>query len=211
MLCPKCHEPLEDADELYICCAGANVEWRCTQCAKVSEGFAFPYGLCPHCGGQLEALGARRIEDSAALAGVRTAFEIELGGQAFYQRAAVECGNAQLRDLFSRFAAMEEEHMATLSRRYHAAVPAASPGFQIDRAAIYAGIKNRPEDPANLFRIAIALEQRAADFFMRHAAAAAPGSAEQQLYRELAAEEREHAATLTTEYERLAAGKPGLM
>jgi rubrerythrin len=211
MLCPKCHQPLDDADELYICCAGASVAWRCTQCAKVSEGFAFPYGLCPHCGGRLEALSARQIEDSAALAGVRTAFEIELGGQAFYRRAAIESADADLRELFSRFAAMEEEHMATLSRRYHAAVPAPSPDFQIDLAAIYAGIKNRPEDPANLFRIAIALEQRAADFFMRRAASATAGSPEQQLYRELAAEEREHAATLTTEYERQRAGKPGLM
>ena len=37
------------------------------------------------------------------------------------------------------------------------------------------------------------------------------GSPERQLYKELAAEEREHVALLTTELERWKAGKPGLM
>ena len=50
--CPKCHQPL-DGDESYICCADAQLQWRCDDCAKVSEGFAFPYGMCPHCGGKL--------------------------------------------------------------------------------------------------------------------------------------------------------------
>jgi len=211
MLCPKCHQPLDEGDEQYICCASASLQWRCAQCAKVSEGFAFPYGLCPLCGGRLEALGERQLDDSAALTGVRTAFEIELGGQAFYRRAAAESEDPELRELFGRFAAMEEEHMATLSRRYHASVPTPSPAFRIELAAVYAGITSRPEDPANLFRIAIAHEQRAAEFFTQRAATATAGSTEQQLYRELAAEERDHAATLTTEYERRRAGKAGLL
>ncbi len=37
------------------------------------------------------------------------------------------------------------------------------------------------------------------------------GSVERQLYKELAAEEREHVDLLTTELERWKAGKPGLM
>ncbi|MCP6769981.1 hypothetical protein NL529_34545, partial [Klebsiella pneumoniae] len=44
--CPKCHQPIE-GDEEYICCADAKLQWRCDSCAKVSEGFAFPYGQCP--------------------------------------------------------------------------------------------------------------------------------------------------------------------
>ena len=52
-VCPKCHQPLE-GDESYICCADAALQWRCESCAKVSEGFAFPYGMCPHCGGKLK-------------------------------------------------------------------------------------------------------------------------------------------------------------
>ena len=107
-------------------------------------------------------------------------------------------------------AEMEKEHMATLSRRYHAQVPA--PGdFKVDRAAVYAGIPNKPEDPANLFRIAIAFEERAVKFFSERGAACAEGSPEKQLYKELAAEEREHVDLLTTELERWKAGKAGLI
>ncbi len=49
--------------------------------------------------------------------------------------------------------------------------------------AIYAGIPNHPEDPANLFRIAIAFEQRAVNFFTERGAQCAEGSPERQLYR----------------------------
>ena len=70
---------------------------------------------------------------------------------------------------------------------------------------------NRPEDPTNLFRIAIAFEQRAVKFFEDQMSKTKEGSVERQLYKELAAEEREHVALLTTELERWQAGKPGLM
>ncbi|MDH5540482.1 MAG: AMP-binding protein, partial [Rhizobacter sp.] len=211
MLCPKCHQPLADeSDGVYICCANASLHWRCTECAKVSEGFAFPYGMCPQCGGKLEVLGAQRIAQAAALDGIRMAFEIELGGRAFYQRAAADSADAAMRRLFGRFAVMEGEHMETLARRYHLDVPEPSPEFRVEVAAIFAQVESRPQDPANLFRIAIALENRAAAFFAAYAESADDASAEQQLFRELAAEEREHAEILTTEYGRWHAGKPGL-
>ena len=212
MLCPKCHRPLDDADDgVYICCAGATLQWRCTQCAKVSEGFAFPYGRCPHCGGELEMLAGRRVDEAAALEGVRKAFEIELGGQAFYRRAAADCQEPVMKELFGALAEMEREHMETLSRRYHAEVPTAQRILDLEAAAIFGGVVHRPADPANLFRIAIALENRAATWFADCAARAPEGSAEQQLYRELAAEEREHATLLSTEYARWQAGKPGVL
>lgn len=211
MLCPKCHQPLEDGTESYICCADASVQWRCVNCAKVSEGFALPYGLCPHCGGKLEPVTPRQIDAGAALDGIRKAFEIELGGQAFYRRAAADSTEPILQDLFGRFAAMEQEHMQTLQRRYHAQLPASSAEFRVETAAIFAGVPVRPADPANLFRIAIGMEQRAAAFFAECAQAARRDSSEQQLYRELAAEEHEHAALLATEYGRWKQGKPGLM
>ena len=78
------------------------------------------------------------------------------------------------------------------------------------RAAIFAGVERNPEDPANLFRIAIAFEQRAAKFFAERGAHAPEGSAERQLYKELAAEEREHVEILTTEYGRWQRGRAGL-
>jgi rubrerythrin len=209
-ICPRCQRPLED-DEPYICCAGVELRWRCTSCLKVAEGFAFPYGLCPYCKGKLEMLERGPIEGDAAVEAIRKAFEIELGGRAFYQRAARDATEPPLRELFARLAAMEDEHMQTLSKRYHADLPAPSADFQIDRAAIFAGIDRRPEDPANLFRIAISFEQRAVDFFAGEGEKAANGSVERELYLELAAEEREHVQMLTTEFRRWEAGKAGIL
>jgi glutamate synthase (NADPH) small chain len=208
--CPKCHRPIE-GEESYICCANLELSWKCTSCGKVSEGFAFPYGMCPHCKGKLEIFERGAIEDTKGLAAIRAAFEIELGGHAFYQRASRDSKDPALRDLFGRFAEMEQEHMETLSKRYHAELPRASEDFQIDRAAIFAGVERKPEDPANLFRIAIAFEERAVKFFTEQGARAADGSVERDLYKELAAEEREHVALLTTEYERWKTGKAGLL
>jgi glutamate synthase (NADPH/NADH) small chain len=210
MTCPKCHRPI-DGDEEYICCADATLRWRCVDCGKVSEGFAFPYGMCPACSGKLEALEGERKIDQAAMEAIRAAFEIELGGLAFYGRAARETSEPVLKALFSKLGDMEKEHMATLSRRYHAELPGPSSDVKVDRAAVYAGIPHRPEDPTNLFRIAIAFEQRAVRFFEERVERTAPGSVERQLYKELAAEEREHVDLLTTELERLRQGKPGLL
>lgn len=209
-ICPRCKRPLDD-EEPYICCAGQQLRWRCTSCQKVSEGFAFPYGMCPHCKGRLERLDRGAVEGDAALAAVRKAFEIELGGHAFYARAAKDSPDPALRELFGRFAEMEKEHMQTLSSRYHAELPAPSEDFQLDRAAIFAGVDRKPEDPANLFRIAIAFEERAVEFFTNEGLAAPAGSIERQLYLELAAEEREHVALLTTEYRRWQSGKAGIL
>jgi acyl-coenzyme A synthetase/AMP-(fatty) acid ligase/rubrerythrin len=211
LLCPECHRSLDREDDgPHICLANANLQWHCTQCARISEGFAFPYGLCPHCGGKLEVPGVHRGDAIAALQGIRMAFEIELGGRGFYQRAAADSRDPALRALFGRFAVMEGEHMETLSRRYHLDVPAPAPAFRVELAAIFAGVENRPQDPANLFRIAIGLEQRAAEFFVARSAQAAEGSAERELYLELAAEEREHAEILNAEYARWREGGTGL-
>jgi homotetrameric NADPH-dependent glutamate synthase len=201
----------EEADHDYFHDAVTRVQWRCTHCAKVSEGFAYPYGMCPYCGGKLETLGDRRAEIALAVDVVRKAFEIELGGQAFYRRAAMETTDPLLKTLFGNFADMEKEHMETLCRRYHLEVPAPSEDFKIERAALYAGIENHPEDPANLFRIAIAFEQRAVEFFTSEGERSPQGSVERGLYNELAAEEREHVALLTTEYRRWEAGKVGIL
>jgi rubrerythrin len=209
-ICPRCQRPLED-EEPYICCAGQQLRWRCNDCHKVSEGFAFPYGMCPHCKGRLDLLDRGAIQDDAALAAVRKAFEIELGGHAFYERASRESKDPVLQELFARFAAMEKEHMDILSKRYHAELPKAEDAFQLDHAAIFAGVDRHPEDPANLFRIAIAFEQRAVDFFAKEGENAPAGSVESQLYKELAAEEREHVALLTTEYRRWETGKAGIL
>ena len=187
----------------------ATLRWRCRDCARLSRGFAFPYGLCPHCGGKLDMLDAQRLGAAFKWQGIRTAFEIELGARAFYQSASVDTADPVLRKLFSRFAVMEGEHMETLARRYQVDVPTPSPGFRVELAAIFAHVESRPQDPANLFRIAIALEKRAAEFFVARAAQVADGSDEQQLYHELATEEIEHAEFLAVEYARWREGRPG--
>jgi glutamate synthase (NADPH) small chain len=213
MLCPKCHKPLADEEDgLYICCADADLQWQCGACGKVSEGFAFPYGRCPQCGGKLALRdeGPSVSSDGAALAAVRMAFEIELGGRAFYQNAAADCSDEELRALFGRFAAMEGEHMETLSRRYHVQAPDSPHESGIERAAIFGEVAHQPGDPDSLFRIAIALEKKAAEFFATRSAAAPAGSPEQRLYLELGAEEQDHMNLLATEYARWRAQKPGL-
>ena len=211
MLCPKCHSPLDDDGEAYICCAGATLRWRCTSCAKLSEGFAFPYGGCPLCGAALERFEPGPVDDATAMGAVRKAFEIELGGQAFYHRAAASTNDETLRELFGRFAAMERQHMDTLALRYHVDMTPVYDACAIDCAAVFAGVPRRVGDADDLFAIAIGMEQRAAEFFEASAADAAAGSAGRELFRELAAEEREHCAMLTTEYARWRAGKPGLL
>ncbi len=214
MLCPKCHRPLaEEDDGLYICCADAPLQWQCGECGKVSEGFAFPYGRCPQCSGPLALCSEDKsiaADEVQALNAVRMAFEIELGGRAFYRSAAADCRDAQLRALFSRFAAMEDEHMETLSRRYHVAAPDSLNASGVERAAIFGGVDHHPGDADSLFRIAIALERKAAEFFATRSAKVASGSPEQRLYLELGAEERDHMALLATEYARWRAQKPGL-
>ncbi len=211
MQCPKCHQPIDDDEGDYICCAGETLHWCCTGCGKITDGFAMPFGSCAYCGGRLQITTPPTPDTPAALAGIRTAFAIELGGQAFYQRAAAEASDEELRALFGRFAAMEAEHLETLARRYHTSVPTAGLGLPIELAAAYAGVEGRPDDPDTLFRVAVALEGRAADFFQQAASAAIAGSVEFKLYQALAAEEREHAAQLTTEYARLRQSKGGLL
>jgi acyl-coenzyme A synthetase/AMP-(fatty) acid ligase/rubrerythrin len=211
MQCPQCEAVVGAGDAgPAVCCAEAPRQWQCRQCAKLVEGFALPYRRCPSCGGELALREAPPGAAGAARIAIRTAFEIELGGRAFYQRAALETPDEHLRELFRRFAAMEGEHMETLSRRYHVAdIPDPAPDFRIELAALFAGVEHRPQDPDNLFRIAIAMEQRAAGFFASRSSLAAPGSAEQRLYQELAQEEREHAQLLADEYRRWAASAAG--
>jgi len=212
MLCPQCQRPLAgDVEGLYICCAGAARRWHCLACGEVAQGFAFAYGRCPRCGGAMTPDDGKPIDTDSALEGVRMAFEIELGGRAFYQRAAADSDDPPLRDLFGRFARMEGAHMETLARRYHIDVVEPSSQMRVEVAAIFAQVEHTPNEPANLFRIAIGLENRAAAFFTDRAARATAGSPEHALYVELAAEEHEHAEALASAWQQWRTGRPGLL
>jgi glutamate synthase (NADPH) small chain len=217
--CPRCRRPLPAGDDDGICCAGASLAWRCTECAKRSEGFALPHGRCPACGGLLAVL---EVPGDAVLGDqeleiVRRAVEIELGGRDFYLAAAVRATDPELRELFASLAAMEREHLDTLVRRYHLEAPPQPTGELGPslRQAAMPGASGTPgmddiDDPRTLLDVAITLEQRAEQFFLGHAAGD-ESSAATRLARELAAEEGEHIAILTTERSALARGRRGLL
>ena len=76
---------------------------------------------------------------------------------------------------------------------------------------IYTGVEVDLTDPATLFAAAIKFEERAVAYFSERQKAAADGSMEAQLYKEMAAEEREHVALLKTERDRWKQGKAGIL
>ena len=207
--CPRCQRPLE-GDEIYVCCAGTQLSWQCTDCLKIYEGFAFPYGLCPACGGIL-SIGQVDVDVTAdeGQEAIRRAFEIELGGQAFYERCATEVDDPLAISLFERLAGMEAEHMATLARRYHVDPPDRhSPS--LEQVALYSGVET-PTTATQVLRLAIHLEERARDFFTEQRVKLPEKSPAWTLYRELEAEEQEHVDLLKTELVRLELGKPGML
>lgn len=185
--------------------AAGGASWFCPACAEQLLGFAFPFGRCPACNGALD----RQAGASAELDALRCAFEIELGGRAFYQRAAIETVDPALRAMFRRFAVMEGEHMEALSRRYGITLPDPSPTFRLATAAMHVGLEAAPQDAESLFRLAITLEQRAAAHFAAQAGRLPTGSLARRLYEELADEEREHARSLVQEHSRWRDGAAG--
>jgi glutamate synthase (NADPH/NADH) small chain len=207
--CPRCRRPVDpDHAADGVCCADEVVAWRCTECAKRSEGFAFPYGRCPACGGTLEVLeGVSAIEHDVAREAVRHAFEIELGGTALYAEAAERTDDVELRHLFEQLAEMEREHLATLVRRYHLDPPEVGTAGLRD-AARRSGVE-LPADAERVLELALDMEARAERFFRTEAATAPAAAAD--LYRELAAEEAEHVALLTTELAAMRAGRGSLL
>ena len=207
--CPRCGVALAEGEEETICCAGRQLIWTCTSCWKVSEGFAFPFGLCPMCGGELHLTHDNPAAGRDAAEAIRSAYEIELGGVAFYERGAGDSRNPEVAELFRRLADMEREHMGTLARRYHIEEPdAAVPYVCPARIAIYTGLEGRLESPSDLLRLAIHLENRARRFFLETGRRFAPASLEWRLYRELEAEEREHAELLATALQNVEAERP---
>lgn len=210
-LCARCHQPL-DGDEDYICCADANLMWHCTQCFKVYEGFALPYGLCAACGGHLEADYRANVPDDATKAAVRAAFEIELGGKAFYEGGTARVQDPALKDVFAKLAKMEAEHIHTLERRYHLTPSRGeTPLPTLAQIAVFGETKDDIADSQGLLDLAIRLEERARDFFKQARGRHASDTPAWILYGELAAEEQEHVAILKTERQRLIVRRAGML
>ena len=205
-LCQRCHRPMDDGDD-GICCAESVLTWKCTSCSKRSDGFAFPYGRCSACSGELDLVDPPALNDDARDA-IRKAFEIELGGRDFYVAAAAHTNDADLRDTFERLATMEGEHIETLVRRYHLPSPPGADG-NLHPGVLQAGGTRDANDPFDLLSMAIDLERRAEAYFRTRIAGASPAAA--ILYEELAAEEVEHIDLLTTELVAMRAERRGLL
>ena len=138
-----------------------------------------------------------------------TAFEIELGGRDFYVAAAKHTSDEELHDMFQRLAEMEREHIDTLVRRYHLPPPDDAERRPASRGA--AGGRATRARPT-----------RSTCWSWRSRSSSAPRSssatrvdeaspAARELYRELAAEEGEHIALLTTELAALRSNRRGLL
>jgi len=197
--CPKCHRPVED--DAYVCCADQLLHWRCESCDKRYEGFAFPYGLCPSCGGSL-SLHESSPAEPADRKVVRQALEIELGGIALYERGRLSAADPELRELFGQLADMERGHVSLLCERYHVTPP----GDELmtpttAQLAIYAGLEETPRSGEELLELALELEIRGRDFFSAQAVALPDGSPVWRLVRELQAEEYEHVVRVETALE----------
>ncbi|MEI7548122.1 MAG: NADPH-dependent glutamate synthase, partial [Actinomycetota bacterium] len=159
--CPRCRRPMDEGDD-GICCADSVLAWKCTRCDKRSDGFAFPYGRCSACGGELDLADPPAINDEAQEA-IRKAFEIELGGRDFYVAAALHTTDDALRDTFERLAKMEGEHIETLVRRYHVPPPPRADG-NLHPGVLQAGGSRDATDPFDLLGMALDLERRAEEY-----------------------------------------------
>jgi len=211
-VCKKCRRPIEEGED-YVCCAGERLSFQCTSCQKVSEGFAFPYGLCPICGGAFAPREELATPEGALAEAVRRAYEIEIGGVLFYAngaRAMEKAGaDPEVIALFSRLSAMEREHMELLARRYHLEAPdLTGQGPSPVQLAVFSGVEtSKDADGVALLRLAVHLEKRAGRFFLETGRKFSEASPEWRLYRELEAEEREHAELLESAAMRLKAGR----
>src|SRR5450759_4314946 len=149
-------------------------------------------------GPRLASRGARGIEDSGR-GHARGAEEMARAG-----------GDLEVIELFNRLSAMEREHMETLARRYHLEAPDLSAGGPSPaQLAVFSGVETSTDaDGVARLRLAVHLEKRAGRFFLETGRKFSEASPEWRLYRELEAEEREHAELLESAAMRLMAGRP---
>lgn len=200
--CPKCHRPL---DEDYVCCAGIEFQWKCTQCHKRSRGFALPFGQCPLCGGKTERIDEFELPTNGNVLLLQQAVEIEISSYHFYRRLAESVDDPETSDFFESLSKMEKEHADELAEKYHLDLgeeifestdhPLPEPFFK-DLCCF-----EDTGDIKGLYDCAIKLEKRTFDFFSKKADEMPKGT-ERDLYLELAAEESEHIAILETQRDR---------
>jgi len=203
--CPRCHRVLEE-DE--ICCAQVRFTWRCRSCFKLTTGFAIPYGKCFMCGGELEAIPDRDLGDAMRFHAIHDAVQFDLESYNFYKLARERATTPEQCIVLEHLYETDLDYLHELEERYH---------IRLDREIVelasneerllsdwpFRGIRMSEDSGiAALYEVALETERRARDHF-RQMARESPAGLENELCRELAAEEDEHLAMLETELEQL--------
>jgi rubrerythrin len=202
--CPKCRQVVA---EDIVCCADLRYTWKCTSCHKLSTGFALPFGRCFLCGGSLQVVEGREIEDPMRVRPIRDAVQFELNTYHFYRLAMARATDPTLKAIFEQLFLHEKDHLHTLQEKYHTHMDDTVLDLRPDADALlsdelFAGIDLADPrlGPLGLYDRAIEIERRNRDYFKSMAAALPPGP-EREICLELGAEEDEHMAILETERE----------
>jgi rubrerythrin len=195
-------------EEDEICCAQVRYTWRCKSCFKLTTGFAIPYGKCFLCGGELEVIPGRDLGDSMRFRAIRDAVQFELDSFHFYTLARDTARTPEQRAVLERLYEAELDHLHELEEKYHAHLDREVVELSADEQNLlsnwlFRGI-HLTEDSglAELYQAALEMERRTRDHFQK-LARELPAGLEQDVCKELAAEEEEHVAMLETELEQI--------
>lgn len=202
--CPKCRQVVA---EDIVCCADLRYTWKCTSCHKLSTGFALPFGRCFLCGGTLEVVEGREIEDPMRVRPIRDAVQFELNTYHFYRLAMAKATDPTLKAILEQLFLHEKDHLHALQEKYHTHMDDSVLNLRPDADALladelFSGIDfgDPRGGPLGLYDKAIEIERRNRDYF-KSMAAALPAGPEKDICLELGAEEDEHMAILETERE----------
>ena len=204
--CPKCHRVLEE-DE--ICCAQVRYTWRCKSCFKLTTGFAVPYGKCFMCDGELEVIPDRDLGDGTHFQAIHDALQFELDVFNFYKLARERATAPEQCAVLEHLYETGLDHLHELEEKYHAhldreMVEHASNEDTLPSDWPFEGLRMKENSGvADLYQMALDMERRARDYF-RRLASQFPAGLDNELCKEVAAEEDEHIAMLETEIEQLA-------
>jgi glutamate synthase (NADPH/NADH) small chain len=203
--CPKCHRVLEE-DE--ICCAQVRYSWRCQSCFKLTTGFAVPYGKCFMCGGELTVIPDRDLGDCMRFHAIRDAMQFGLNSFHFFKLARERATTPEQCIVLEHLYEAGLDHVYELEEKYHAHLDWEMVEFASDEEKLlsdwsFRGIRVKQDAGiADLYRVALETEPRAREHF-RQLASQFPVGLDNELCREVAAEEEEHVAMLQTELEQL--------
>jgi rubrerythrin len=204
--CPKCRRVLE---EIEICCAQVHFMWRCTRCYKLTTGDVVPHGTCFLCGGKLEVIPDRALDDPMHFPAIHDAAQFELDAFFFYKRARERASTPEQCIVLEHLCEAELEYLHELEEKYHAHLDREMVELAADEEKLlsdwpFRGIRvNEESGIKDLYRVALKAELRAREHFLE-LARQFPVGLENELCREVAAEEEEHVARLETELEQLA-------